>query len=171
MCIFLLPPPLLFLSLTQTLPLPLPYSLLTKTFTIFFLLLLLKFFLLFFFFFSHLDSHNFLFLFLFFILYPLSLSLNPYLLFSRVHATLHLALSVGRSVRPSVRHIFEFRAFFALLLLPNRPWLYCCVSGLVYHITCPPIRNLWSYLSGFFLSRARDSRTCVGRSVHRSVPL
>ena len=44
--------------------------------------------------------------------------------------------SVGRSVRrsvgPSVRHIFEFRAVFALLLLPNCPWLDCRVSGLVF---------------------------------------
>ena len=39
--------------------------------------------------------------------------------------------SVGLSVRPSVRHIFEFRAVFALLLLPNRPRLDCRVSGLV----------------------------------------
>ena len=55
--------------------------------------------------------------------------------FSRGHATLHLAVSVGqsvgRSVCPSVRHIFEFRAVFALLLLPNRPRLDCRVSGLV----------------------------------------
>ena len=37
-----------------------------------------------------------------------------------------------RSVDPSVvRHIFEFRAVFALLLLPNRPRLDCRVSGLV----------------------------------------
>ena len=42
-------------------------------------------------------------------------------------ATLHLAVSVGRSVR----HISEFRAVFALLLLPNRPRLDCRVSGLV----------------------------------------
>ena len=40
--------------------------------------------------------------------------------------------SVGRSVRPSVRHIFELRAVFALLLLLNRPRLDCRVSGLVY---------------------------------------
>ena len=39
--------------------------------------------------------------------------------------------SVGRSVRPSVRHIFEFRAVFTLLLLPNCPRLDCRVSGLV----------------------------------------
>ena len=55
--------------------------------------------------------------------------------FSRGHATLRLAvsvgMSVGRSVGPSVRHIFEFRAVFALLLLPNRPRLDCRVSGLV----------------------------------------
>ena len=48
-------------------------------------------------------------------------------LFSRGHATLHLAVSVG----PSVRHIFELRAVFALLLLPNRPRLDCRVSSLV----------------------------------------
>ena len=57
-------------------------------------------------------------------------------IFSRGHATLHLAVSVGRSVgrsvRPSVRHIFEFRAFLALLLLPNRPRLDCRVSGIVF---------------------------------------
>ena len=35
------------------------------------------------------------------------------------------------SVGPSVRHIFEFRAGFAVLLLPNRPRLDCRVSGLV----------------------------------------
>ena len=52
-------------------------------------------------------------------------------LFSRGYATLHLAVSVGRSVCPSVHHIFEFRAVFALLLLPNRPQLDCHVSGLV----------------------------------------
>ena len=51
--------------------------------------------------------------------------------FSRRHATLHLAVSVGRSVCPSVRHIFEFRAVFALLLLPNCPRLDFRVSGLV----------------------------------------
>ena len=50
-------------------------------------------------------------------------------LFSRGHATLHLAVSVGRSVH----NIFEFRAVFALLLLPNRPRLNCRVSGLVLH--------------------------------------
>ena len=55
--------------------------------------------------------------------------------FSRGHATLQLAVSVGPSVRRSVGHIVEFRAVSALLLLPNRPRLDCCVSGLV-HITC-----------------------------------
>ena len=50
---------------------------------------------------------------------------------SRGHATLHLALSVGKSVGRSVRHIFELRVIFALQLLPNRPRLDCRVSGLV----------------------------------------
>ena len=58
------------------------------------------------------------------------------LLFSRGHATLHLAVSVGPSVgpsvRPSVRHISEFRPILAVLLLPNRPRLDCRVSGLVF---------------------------------------
>ena len=40
--------------------------------------------------------------------------------------------SVGRSVGPSVRHIFEFQMVFALLLLPNCPRLDCRVSGLVF---------------------------------------
>ena len=35
-----------------------------------------------------------------------------------------------RSVGPSVGHISEFRAVFAVLLLPNRPRLECRVSGL-----------------------------------------
>ena len=59
-------------------------------------------------------------------------------MFSRGHATLHLAVSVGRYVGPyvgpSVRLIFEFRAVFALLLLPNRPRMDCPVSGLVYMV-------------------------------------
>ena len=58
-------------------------------------------------------------------------SLHP--VFSRGHATLHLALLAGKSESPSVGHIFEFRAVFALLLLPNRPRLDCRVSGLVVH--------------------------------------
>ena len=55
-------------------------------------------------------------------------------IFSRGHATLHLAVSVGRQVPWSVRHIFEFCAVFALLLLPNHPPLDCRVSGLVFYI-------------------------------------
>ena len=39
---------------------------------------------------------------------------------------------VGPLVRRSIRHIFEFRVVFALLLLPNRPRLDCHVSGLVF---------------------------------------
>ena len=55
-------------------------------------------------------------------------------LFSRGYATLHLAMSVGRSVGPSIT--FEFQAVFALLLLPNRLPLrldsrQCRVTGLV----------------------------------------
>ena len=52
-------------------------------------------------------------------------------IFSRGHATLHLAVSVGTSVRRYVRHVFELRAVFALPLLPNSPRLDCRVSGLV----------------------------------------
>ena len=40
--------------------------------------------------------------------------------------------SVGLTVGRSVGHIFEFRAVFVLLLLPNRPRLDCRVSGLVF---------------------------------------
>ena len=40
--------------------------------------------------------------------------------------------SVGPSVRQSVHHIFDFRAVFALLILPNCPRLDCRVSSLVF---------------------------------------
>ena len=67
--------------------------------------------------------------------------------FSCRHATLHLAMLVGPSIGPSVRpsvsqsvhHISEFWAFFALLLLPNRPRLFCRVSSLVLY-------GAWSWL-------------------------
>ena len=55
--------------------------------------------------------------------------------FSRGHATLQLAVSVGWSVSPSVHpshNLFELRAVFALLLLPNCRRLDCRVSGLVF---------------------------------------
>ena len=56
---------------------------------------------------------------------------NSSSVFSRGHATLHLAMSVGRSVCRSICHIFEFRAVFAILLLPSHPRLDCRISGLV----------------------------------------
>ena len=56
------------------------------------------------------------------------LSLFSLFVFSRGHATLHLAVSV----RPSIRHISELRAVFALPPLPNRLRLSCRVSGLVF---------------------------------------
>ena len=63
------------------------------------------------------------------------------MIFSRGHATVHLAVSVGPSVRRSVRYIFEFRAVFTSLLLPNRPRLDFRVSGLVYLRTRNSIRG------------------------------
>ena len=42
--------------------------------------------------------------------------------------------SVGRSVRPSVRDISQFRAVIALLLLPSRLRLDCRVFGLFFVI-------------------------------------
>ena len=51
----------------------------------------------------------------------------PMLIFSRGNATLHLAVSVGRSVRRSVGPV----TFLNYELLPNRPRLDCRVSGLV----------------------------------------
>ena len=51
-----------------------------------------------------------------------------FLLFSRGHATLNLAVSVG----PSVGYIFEMRAEIVQPSLPNRPRLSCRVSGLVH---------------------------------------
>ena len=46
--------------------------------------------------------------------------------FSRGHATLHLAVSVG-----TFEIFLNLQVVFALLLLPNRPRLDCRVSGLV----------------------------------------
>ena len=43
-----------------------------------------------------------------------------------------LCRSVGWSVHPSVRHIFELRAVFALLPLPSHLLPSCCVSGFVF---------------------------------------
>ena len=43
---------------------------------------------------------------------------------------------------PSVHHIFEFRAVFTLLLLPNHPPLDCRVSGLVDFRMHKKIKNL-----------------------------
>ena len=52
--------------------------------------------------------------------------------FRRGRATLHLAVSVGRSVgRLQLTNMAEFRAVFALRPLPNRSRLCCPVSGLV----------------------------------------
>ena len=53
--------------------------------------------------------------------------------FSRGHATLYLAVSVGRSVGPSVRNIFELRAVFGLLLQPNRPRVDCVYPALFFY--------------------------------------
>ena len=50
----------------------------------------------------------------------------------RGHATIHLAASVRLSVRSSVCNISELVAVFALLPPPNRPRLWCRVSGLVW---------------------------------------
>ena len=54
------------------------------------------------------------------------------LVFSRGHAT--PPCRVGWYIGTSVCHIFEFRAVLALMLLPNRPRLYCRVSGLVLFV-------------------------------------
>ena len=83
--------------------------------------------------------------------------------FSRVHATLHLAVSVGRSVRQFVRHIFEFRAVFALLLPPNCPQLSCRVSGLVsFELTKNPIemRDLSGIRLNFVCMKTNERDRC-----------
>ena len=58
-------------------------------------------------------------------------------LFSREHATLQLALSVGRSVYRRLRTVL------GCLLLPN------CLAGFFYHYPCPPARDLGSRVSIF----------------------
>ena len=52
-------------------------------------------------------------------------------IFSRGYTRLLLPVSVGPSVRWSVRHVFELRTVLELLLRPNHPRLDCRVSGLV----------------------------------------
>ena len=71
---------------------------------------------------------------------------------SRGHATLQLVVSVGRLVG----HIFEFRAVFALLLLPNCPRLDCRVSGLVpcfdaFSVAAPKGSLIYVFTQGNFL--------------------
>ena len=66
------------------------------------------------------------------------------ILFSRGHATLHLAMSVG--------NIFEFRAVFALLLLPNRLRLGYCVSDLV----CDLQSLIYRFPSHVWLGRGNE---------------
>ena len=71
-------------------------------------------------------------------------------------------MSVGRSVG----HIFEFRAVFALLLLPNRPRLDCRVSGLVFfsslfhfvHLSLLPLS------SPLLLAKRRNDRRRSGQA-------
>ena len=69
--------------------------------------------------------------------------------FCRGHTTLHLAVSVGRSVCPSVRHIFEFWAVFALLLLLNHPRLRYLIN---------PSRSWVRHVSR---ARNKDQKMCV----------
>ena len=84
--------------------------------------------------------------------------LVPLSLFSRGHATLHLGLSVRRLVGLSVGHIFEFRAVFALLLLPNRPRLDCRVSGLVQpRVTC----SIYSVLFCLPYATLANAKSCL----------
>ena len=67
---------------------------------------------------------------------------------------LHLAVSVGTSVRRYVRNIFELRAVFALRPLPNRPRLSCRVSGLVALLLLPNRPRLDCRVSGLVLLKA-----------------
>ena len=84
---------------------------------------------------------------------------NGFEIFSRGHATLHLAVSV----RPSVGHIFEFRSVFALLLLPNRRRLSCRGSGLVTEEQTTP-----RYESNFQMTQ--NHIRLIGSEVHSSFP-
>ena len=67
-------------------------------------------------------------------------------IFSRGHTT--TPCCVGWYVGMSVCHIFEFRAVFALLLLPNRPRLDCRVSGLVKKR--PSGTHIYQWIRRFF---------------------
>ena len=65
-------------------------------------------------------------------------------------------MSVGRFVRPSVRHIFELRAVFALLPLPNRP-RYFRSFPIPYHISYILILFLHDRKTGRDRGHAGDS--------------
>ena len=57
-------------------------------------------------------------------LYSCLHSSSNFPVFSRGHATLHLAMLVGRSVGPLVRHIFEFERFSHYCSCPTvRDWI------------------------------------------------
>ena len=90
--------------------------------------------------------------------------------------------SVGTSFHPS-RNIFELRAVFALLLLPNHPRLDCRVSGLVQRIVywmfyrwkclisgCV-IRKIRSHSFSVFNSRNNSQKICIkpGRTKNRQL--
>ena len=69
-------------------------------------------------------------------------------IFSHGHATLHVAVSVGRSEGQSVTIIFQFGAVFALLLLRNPPQLDCRVAGLVcLNLDCYSMQLFWNACS------------------------
>ena len=75
------------------------------------------------------------------------------IIFSRGHATLELAVSVGRSVGLLVhnifdsRNIFDLQAISAYLPLPNKTWVY-----FLLYCSCPPVRD-WGgvYTALFYL--------------------
>ena len=61
-------------------------------------------------------------------------------IFSRGHATLEFAVSVGPSVHPFVHHICDFQGF---PLLPTRPRLRGSVYGLVFLLVERRKKILW----------------------------
>ena len=73
--------------------------------------------------------------------------------------------SLSLSVRPSVQHISELRAVFALLLLPNRPRLSCCVSSLISEVN---FICLCDFVTSFQRVNRQDPQTKVGFTSHTS---
>ena len=71
------------------------------------------------------------------------------MVFFASYSTLHPALSIGSTVRPSIGPHFTFSAFLSVL---SSLLLSKCPSDLLQHHPCPPARNYGCRVSGLVFS-------------------